>query len=94
MRSRQKGVALVSIMLIVVVVSAIAFQLYTMQSMHSAQVRFALEASIQRETLMASEALASSFLYEDWAIHNGCGDSSLSNPRPELSSESKCDGLQ
>ncbi len=66
MSRSPRGIALISILFVVVLFSALAFQLYTQQSMATAQTRIALEATQMRLSLLASEALAIELLREDW----------------------------
>ena len=66
MKRSQRGVALISILIVVVLLSALAFQLYTHQTMVTVQTRVALEATQMRQSLLASEALARDLLMEDW----------------------------
>lgn len=63
---RQRGVALISVLLIVVLISSLAFQLYSHQSLTTTQARMSLEVSQLRELLLASEVYATDLLYEDW----------------------------
>ncbi len=67
----QRGIALISILLIVVLFSALAFHLYSHQSMVTAQTRVGLSANQARYSLMASEALAQELLYMDWLDEDG-----------------------
>ena len=67
----QRGIALISILLIVVLFSALAFQLYSHQTMVTAQTRIGLSANQARYSLMASEALAQELLYVDWLDEDG-----------------------
>ena len=67
----QRGIALISILLIVVLFSALAFQLYSHQTMVTAQTRIGLTANQARYSLMASEALAQELLFMDWLDEDG-----------------------
>lgn len=66
MRTTQRGVALISILIVVVLISALAFQLYSHQRMATAQTRLALESTQMREWLLAGESFAVALLTEDW----------------------------
>ena len=67
----RRGIALISILLIVVLFSALAFQLYSHQTMVTAQTRIGLTANQARYSLMASEVLAQELLYVDWLDEDG-----------------------
>ncbi|MCY4093589.1 MAG: type II secretion system minor pseudopilin GspK [Gammaproteobacteria bacterium] len=67
----QRGIALISILLMVVLFSALAFQLYSHQTMVTAQTRIGLSANQARYSLLASEALAQELLYVDWLDEDG-----------------------
>ena len=71
MRRAHRGIALISILLVVVLFSALAFQLYSHQTMVTAQTRIGLTANQARYSLMASEALAQELLYVDWLDEAG-----------------------
>ena len=64
---RHRGVALISVLLIVVLISSLAFQLFTHQTMATTQTRLVLETTQLRELLIASEVYAAEALYQDWA---------------------------
>ena len=66
-----RGIALISILLLVVLFSALAFQLYSHQTMVTAQTRIGLSANQARYSLLASEALAQELLYLDWMDEDG-----------------------
>ena len=67
----HRGIALISILLMVVLFSALAFQLYSHQTMVTAQTRIGLTANQARYSLMASEALAQELLLVDWLDEDG-----------------------
>ena len=67
----QRGVALISVLIVVVIFSALAFQLYSHQTMVTAQTRLVLETSQMRQSLLAGEAMAQRLLYEDWFDEEG-----------------------
>lgn len=71
MTRAHRGIALISILLVVVLFSALAFQLYSHQTMVTAQTRIGLSANQARYSLMASEALAQELLYVDWLDEAG-----------------------
>ena len=71
MMRTNRGVALISILMVVVLFSALAFQLYSHQTMVTAQTRVGLTANQARHSLMASEALAQELLYQDWIDEDG-----------------------
>ena len=71
-QAKQQGVALISILLIVVLFSALAFQVYSHQSMATAQTRIGMSASQARHSLLAGETLARELLEQDW--HETEGD--------------------
>lgn len=71
MTNAQRGIALISILLMVVLFSALAFQLYSHQTMVTAQTRVGLSANQARYSLMASEAVAQELLYIDWSDEDG-----------------------
>ncbi len=71
MMRTHRGVALISILMVVVLFSALAFQLYSHQTMVTAQTRVGLTANQARHSLMASEALAQELLYQDWIDEDG-----------------------
>ena len=66
MNLTQRGIALISILLVVVLFSALAFQLYSHQTMTTAQTRIGLTANQARHSLMAGETLALDLLQRDW----------------------------
>lgn len=66
MKAKQTGVALISVLLIVVLFSALAFQLYSHQSMATAQTRIGMSATEARQSLLAGETLACELLEQDW----------------------------
>lgn len=60
------GVALVSILFVVALISAIAYQLMQQQSLTIAQSRVAFNGSQARHFAIGAEAFARQALYEDW----------------------------
>ena len=71
MKRAHRGIALISILLVVVLFSALAFQLYSHQTMVTTQTRIGLSANQARYSLMASEALAQELLHVDWLDEAG-----------------------
>ena len=71
MTRAHRGIALISILLVVVLFSALAFQLYSHQTMVTAQTRIGLSANQARYSLMVSEALAQELLHVDWLDEAG-----------------------
>lgn len=76
----HRGIALISILLVVVLFSALAFQLYSHQTMVTAQTRIGLNANQARYSLMASEALAQELLYVDWLDEDGRTRDDMAEP--------------
>lgn len=62
----QSGVALVSILFVVALISAIAYQLMQQQSLTIAQSRIAFNGSQARHFALGAEAFARQALHEDW----------------------------
>lgn len=65
MRHSQKGVALMSVLVVVVLISTLAYQLYAHQALATAQTRIGLEATRHRELLLSAENVAIAILSED-----------------------------
>ena len=65
MNGSQRGVALLSVLIVVVLISALAFQLYSHQTVATAQTRLALEGTQLREWLLAGETYATALLSQD-----------------------------
>ena len=63
---RNHGVALVSVLLIVAVVSALAYHLMTHHSLTLAASRQLFEQAQLREYALGGEIFARQMLYEDW----------------------------
>lgn len=66
MNRSPRGVALISILLVVALLSTLTFQIYSHQTMVTAQTRVALEASRMRHAVLASELMARQLLTADW----------------------------
>ncbi len=62
----QSGVALVSILFVVALISAIVYQLMQQQSLTIAQARIAFNGSQARHFALGAEAFARQALFEDW----------------------------
>ena len=65
--SRQKGIALLSVLMITVVVSALAYHLVSRHSMTIAATRIYFDSSGIREYNLAAEQLAIEELHKDWS---------------------------
>ncbi|MEM7217554.1 MAG: type II secretion system minor pseudopilin GspK [Pseudomonadota bacterium] len=63
---RQRGVAVLTVLLIVAIGSALAFSLATQQTMVVAQSRQTLVGGELRNLLLGGEVLARQVLYQDW----------------------------
>ena len=63
---RRRGVALISVLLIVALVSALAYQMVTRHSLTIAHTRQMIDGSQAREYVMGGEAFARQILFEDW----------------------------
>ena len=66
MINRQAGIALISVLLIVVLLSSLAVSLYTHQSFATTQTRMVLETTQLRELLLSSELYATELLKADY----------------------------
>ena len=66
MRRRQRGVALISVLLIVALCSALMYELLTRHSMVVAKSRQVLYADQARAYTLGAEAFARQILHEDW----------------------------
>lgn len=64
--SRQRGVALVTILFVVALISAIAYQLMQQQALTISQARAAFNGSQARHFALGAEALARQALFEDF----------------------------
>lgn len=63
---KQRGVALITILLVVVLVSALLYHLVTRQALVVAQTRQVVRADQSLEYALGAEAYARQILYEDW----------------------------
>ncbi|MYD42850.1 MAG: general secretion pathway protein GspK [Gammaproteobacteria bacterium] len=66
MSRSPRGVALISILLVVVLMSTLTFQVYSHQNIVTAQTRVVFEANQMRHGILASEILAVELLSQDW----------------------------
>jgi general secretion pathway protein K len=66
MQTRQRGVALISILLIVALVTALLYNLMSRQSLVVAQTRHLIRADQALAYALGAEAYARQILYEDW----------------------------
>lgn len=66
MSRRQRGVALISILLIVALVTALLYNLMSRQSLVVAQTRHLIRADQALAYALGAEAYARQILFEDW----------------------------
>ena len=66
MMTRQRGVALISVLLIVVAATALAYEMATRHTLNIAQSRLLLNGSQARQYALGGEEYARQILYADW----------------------------